>query len=87
MVYHDNRPTDIPEYQTYLHRIGRTGRFGRTGVAISFVASKHEWDMLHKIQDHFKCNIVRIDTSDWDAVEDLVKKTLESTRTKAEFAQ
>lgn len=26
-----------PDYESYLHRIGRTGRFGRRGVAINFV--------------------------------------------------
>ena len=26
-----------PDAETYLHRIGRTGRFGRTGISINFV--------------------------------------------------
>jgi superfamily II DNA/RNA helicase len=26
-----------PDFETYLHRIGRTGRFGRRGVAINLV--------------------------------------------------
>ncbi|MGB3699388.1 MAG: DEAD/DEAH box helicase, partial [Gordonia sp. (in: high G+C Gram-positive bacteria)] len=30
--------------KTYVHRIGRTGRAGRTGVAITFV----DWDELHR---------------------------------------
>ncbi|MFT4124445.1 MAG: DEAD/DEAH box helicase, partial [Microbacteriaceae bacterium] len=33
---------DDPE--TYLHRVGRTGRAGKTGIAITFV----DWDDLHK---------------------------------------
>eukprot|EP00177_Eucheuma_denticulatum_P000513 GFKZ01000918.1.p1 GENE.GFKZ01000918.1~~GFKZ01000918.1.p1 ORF type:complete len:432 (-),score=47.67 GFKZ01000918.1:273-1568(-) len=28
-----------PQHEAYLHRIGRSGRFGRTGVAITFVTS------------------------------------------------
>jgi ATP-dependent RNA helicase DDX19/DBP5 len=31
-------PGGRPDYETYLHRIGRTGRFGRTGAALSLVS-------------------------------------------------
>jgi superfamily II DNA/RNA helicase len=35
----------IPEDEkTYLHRVGRTGRAGKTGIAVTFV----DWDDLHK---------------------------------------
>merc|ERR1712176_1121825 len=32
---------NTPEYETYMHRIGRTGRFGLKGVAVNLVAT-HE---------------------------------------------
>lgn len=31
--------------ETYLHRIGRTGRFGRVGVSISFVSDKQSYNV------------------------------------------
>ena len=35
----------IPEdHDTYLHRAGRTGRAGKTGIAVTFV----DWDDMHK---------------------------------------
>ena len=35
----------IPEdHNAYLHRVGRTGRAGKTGIAVTFV----DWDDLHK---------------------------------------
>ena len=39
--------------KTYLHRIGRTGRAGATGVAITFVdwADLHRWKMINKALD------------------------------------
>ncbi|KAI9804525.1 MAG: RNA helicase required for poly(A+) mRNA export [Sarcosagium campestre] len=66
--------------QTYLHRIGRTGRFGRVGVSISFVHDKTSWRHLAEIQKYFQVDMTRIDTSDWDEVEAIVKKVLKSSR-------
>lgn len=44
---------DIPrEAETYLHRIGRSGRFGRKGVAINFVTEKDKQNM-QAITDKF----------------------------------
>ncbi|KAJ5644076.1 uncharacterized protein N7484_006583 [Penicillium longicatenatum] len=84
--YQSGSRTTEPDYQTYLHRIGRTGRFGRIGVAISFVANRDEWEMLRMIQEHFGCTIDRIDTSDWDEVEEMIKKTIKNSRAQANFA-
>ena len=28
---------DIPDYETYIHRIGRTGRWGQTGIALNII--------------------------------------------------
>ncbi|KAL3233576.1 ATP-dependent RNA helicase DBP5 [Nakaseomyces bracarensis] len=66
-----------PDYATYVHRIGRTGRFGRTGVAISFVHDKKSYNVLSAIKDYFKdIELTRVPTDDWDEVEDIVKKVL-----------
>jgi ATP-dependent RNA helicase DDX19/DBP5 len=32
-----------PDLETYIHRIGRTGRFGRKGISINFVHDKRTW--------------------------------------------
>ncbi|OGM47266.1 ATP-dependent RNA helicase dbp5 [Aspergillus bombycis] len=75
------------DFQTYLHRIGRTGRFGRVGVSISFVSNREEWNMLNQIQQYFNCTIQRVDTKDWDEVEDIIKKTIKNTRAQAQFGR
>jgi translation initiation factor 4A len=48
---------DIPKSpETYLHRIGRSGRWGRKGIAINFV-TKHDIFNMKQIERHFKIDI------------------------------
>lgn len=48
---------DIPSSKyTYLHRIGRSGRWGRKGVAINFVAQRDASNMS-EIEKYYDCNI------------------------------
>ena len=70
----------IADPETYLHRIGRTGRFGRVGVAISFVYDKRSWEQLNTITQYFGIVPTKIPTDDWDVVEDMVKKVIRSSR-------
>lgn len=42
-----------PDNETYLHRIGRTGRFGKRGLAINMVDSRFSMNILNRIQEHF----------------------------------
>jgi ATP-dependent RNA helicase DDX19/DBP5 len=58
-----------PDPETYLHRIGRTGRFGRTGVAINLVHNQQSMDAMLAIQDFYGRPIVHIPTHDFDALE------------------
>ncbi|XP_064778507.1 ATP-dependent RNA helicase DDX19A-like isoform X3 [Oncorhynchus masou masou] len=39
--------------ETYLHRIGRTGRFGKRGLAVNMIDSKHSMNILNQIEEHF----------------------------------
>ncbi|CAG5982834.1 unnamed protein product [Menidia menidia] len=58
-----------PDNETYLHRIGRTGRFGKRGLAINMVDSKMSMNILNRIQEHFNKKIERLDTDDLDEIE------------------
>jgi len=42
--------------QTYLHRIGRSGRFGRKGTAINFVTTQ-DAKYMAAIEKHFSTEI------------------------------
>jgi len=45
--------TWTPDFETYLHRIGRTGRFGRKGTAINLVQDDNAKRTLAEIEHHF----------------------------------
>jgi len=42
---------------TYLHRVGRAGRFGTKGLSISFVSSKDDGQVLNEVQSRFAVSI------------------------------
>merc|ERR1712137_271175 len=49
---------DMPDNaDQYLHRVGRAGRFGTKGLAISFVANEDDADVLNEVQNRFTVNI------------------------------
>ena len=47
------------EKETYIHRIGRSGRFGRKGTAINFITPP-EKDKLLEIQDFYNTNLEQL---------------------------
>ena len=57
-VFNYHLPLDV---DSYVHRIGRTGRAGKEGVAISFV-TPHEFRALSKIQKISKIELKEIPT-------------------------
>jgi ATP-dependent RNA helicase DDX19/DBP5 len=66
----DHETSDI-DYETYLHRIGRTGRFGKFGLAINFVDSTWTYAMIGRLEKYFGRKITQIDAMDIDSMEAL----------------
>ena len=51
---------DIPRNEhTYLHRIGRSGRWGRKGIAINF-QTKHDATRLKKFEEYYQTQITEM---------------------------
>eukprot|EP00606_Chrysophyceae_sp_TOSAG23-5_P001447 GSChrysophyteH2.ASY1.ANO1.1137.1 assembled CDS len=48
---------DLPAEDQYLHRIGRSGRFGRQGIAINFSASNEDMRIIRGIEKHYSITI------------------------------
>ena len=63
-----------PDAETYLHRIGRTGRFGRKGVSINFVHDDTSRRQMESIERALHCHIVPVQTDDLEAMESTIKE-------------
>ncbi|KAF1799603.1 P-loop containing nucleoside triphosphate hydrolase protein [Mucor lusitanicus] len=49
---------DMPDSaDTYLHRVGRAGRFGTKGLGITFVSDEKDTAVLNDVQSRFEVNI------------------------------
>lgn len=67
-----------PDPETYLHRIGRTGRFGRAGVSINFVHNKESLQVMMAIQEYFGREIVRLPTQSVEHMQQKLSAVLEN---------
>ncbi|XP_054464961.1 ATP-dependent RNA helicase DDX19A [Anoplopoma fimbria] len=75
LVVNFDLPVDMDgkaDNETYLHRIGRTGRFGRRGFAVNMVDSKRSMDIINQIEMHFNRRITKLDTSNLEEMESLI---------------
>jgi ATP-dependent RNA helicase DDX19/DBP5 len=68
------RDMRVPAYETYLHRIGRSGRFGRKGAAFNLVTGEAEIQILEQISDYFKHEIPGVPYDDDEKFEEVLKK-------------
>merc|ERR1711907_834652 len=49
---------DMPEdSDSYLHRVGRAGRFGTKGLALTFCSTDEDQEVLKKTQERFEVSI------------------------------
>jgi len=49
---------DFPDQSDqFLHRVGRAGRFGTKGIAVSFISSETDQEVLSEVQSRFEVNI------------------------------
>nr|CAH7742771.1 unnamed protein product [Callosobruchus chinensis] len=76
IVVNFDLPVDIngkADCETYLHscfsRIGRTGRFGKSGIAINLVDSEESMAVCKTIEKHFNKKIHYLNAEDSDEIE------------------
>jgi len=63
-----------PEFETYVHRIGRSGRFGKEGLAINLVKPGRDLNHLKEIGEHFKMEINELDQDKIPEISNMLKK-------------
>ncbi|XP_043065603.1 DEAD-box helicase Dbp80 isoform X2 [Drosophila bipectinata] len=72
IVVNFDLPVDVrgnADCETYLHRIGRTGRFGKSGIAINLIDGDKSMDVCIAIKNHFKKEIQILNTDCADDIE------------------
>lgn len=70
--------------ETYVHRMGRCGRFGRQGTAITFLQSAQDNDMLLSIEKYYNYDNSKRMTIDWNPNE--IESLAESVRQRSQAA-
>uniref|UniRef100_A0A061R2Y7 RNA helicase n=1 Tax=Tetraselmis sp. GSL018 TaxID=582737 RepID=A0A061R2Y7_9CHLO len=68
------REGQTPAYETYLHRIGRSGRFGRRGAAFNLTCGAMERRLLEKIASYFQHDIGPVPHDDEDKFLEVLEK-------------
>lgn len=68
-IERDNR---TPAFETYLHRIGRSGRFGRKGYAFNLIYGFEDDQVMAKISSYFNKDIPKIKCDDDEAFEKIL---------------
>ncbi|XP_001965819.3 DEAD-box helicase Dbp80 isoform X2 [Drosophila ananassae] len=72
IVVNFDLPVDVrgnADCETYLHRIGRTGRFGKSGIAINLIDGEKSMAVCKAIENHFKKEIQILNTDCADDIE------------------
>ncbi|TRM64284.1 P-loop containing nucleoside triphosphate hydrolase protein [Schizophyllum amplum] len=84
-----NPNNDKPDLETYIHRIGRTGRFGRRGISINFVHDKKSHDLMEYLSREMGREILPIPTQgkSEEEIEEYVKNLLKKDTTVGEAKQ
>ena len=64
---------DIPfDKHVYIHRIGRSGRWGRKGCAINFVC-KRDYNLIYDIEQWYKLKMEEFNTSTFEEKEKVIE--------------
>ncbi|XP_004506252.1 DEAD-box ATP-dependent RNA helicase 38 [Cicer arietinum] len=49
-----------PDFEVYLHRVGRAGRFGRKGAVFNLLCDERDEKLMSKIENHFGTHVKEV---------------------------
>ncbi|XP_040373204.1 DEAD-box ATP-dependent RNA helicase 38 [Rosa chinensis] len=61
-----------PDYEVYLHRCGRAGRFGRKGAVFNLLCHDSDQQLMGKIEQHYSIQVPEVNISE-EAFDDALK--------------
>ncbi|CAM8962358.1 unnamed protein product [Rhodiola kirilowii] len=66
--------TGEPDFEVYLHRMGRAGRFGRKGAIFNLMCSDTDRRTVAQIENHFRIRIEEVDLQSDEAFKNALEK-------------
>lgn len=82
----DDKSIREVDVETYLHRVGRTGRFGDQGIALNFV-HKNEQEMIDAIQTFYQNDIKTIDAKQLGNLNTILEEIGNINQEKRDFLE
>jgi len=73
--------------ETYLHRVGRTGRFGDKGIALNVVENEQDFDNLCQLEAQFGINLIEVTTDNFSDIMEKNKVNTEYNAQKREYLE
>jgi len=70
----EQRGHNQPAFETYMHRIGRSGRFGRKGAAFNFIVTPEDRSVVNAIAAHFAREIPAVPYDQEEAIERVLQE-------------
>lgn len=75
------------DFETYLHRVGRTGRFGDKGIALNVVENERDNEELAKINEKYGINLIEVTIDNFSKLMDTNKANNDYNTVKREFLE
>jgi len=76
LVINYDIPTDKDnkvDFESYIHRVGRTARAGNYGVAITFVQDDESYDQLLLIENQLQKKFTEIKETEFEEINKLIQ--------------